>query len=348
MPSKPPSRRPPPTRLLRASLAVLCLLVSFLLVAAPAWGARPEPPTLVFDAPPELEPRVLQLQKMNPELFIPALRRTGLDDAGAPVRVVLAPESSPLAQRVPGWVAGYAYGRLGTVILLAERVPSYPNGSFEELLRHEVAHVLIDRAAGYQPVPRWFHEGLAMALAGEWGLKDRSQLGLAVWGRQEPSLQQVDRAFQGSAQQVKGAYAVSAAFLRYLSQEYGPYLPGLILQRVAAGDDFDQAFFDLTGISLNEAQSEFWAQEVFWIRWLPVLASSTTVWALITVLALWASKRRRDKNRELEAEWEAEESRQEERERERERERQRRLQEQLALLETRRLDLLDEESEPIH
>lgn len=310
-----------------------------LVIWTPTLGAAPlEPPALIFESAPELEPRVRQLIDMDPELFLPGLERTGLEHAGEPIRVVVAGDDSPLATRAPGWVAGYAYGRLGTVVLLAERVPVYPNGSFEEVLRHEVAHVLIDRAAGHRPVPRWFHEGLAMSVAGEWGLSDRSQLSLAAWGRDEPDLEQLDRAFRGSSRDVAAAYALSAAFLRYLDGRYGTHLPALLLERVAAGEDFDDAFFGLTGITLRDAQLEFWSRDVFWLRWLPILASSTTLWAAVALLFLWARKRRRDKDREIEALWAEEEARHDER---------LRLRAELALAEDE-LAALDDESRTIH
>jgi hypothetical protein len=36
--------------------------------------------------------------------------------------------------------------------------------------------VLITRAAGGRPVPRWFHEGLAMAAERTWGFEDQARL----------------------------------------------------------------------------------------------------------------------------------------------------------------------------
>ena len=55
-------------------------------------------------------------------------------------------------------MSGYALSRESVVVLLPERILSYPHGSLEEVLRHELAHVLIARAAGQRPVPRWLNE----------------------------------------------------------------------------------------------------------------------------------------------------------------------------------------------
>ena len=48
--------------------------------------------------------------------------------------------------------------------------------TLEDVLRHEVAHVLISRAAGGRAVPRWFHEGVAMSVDAGWDLSTRSWL----------------------------------------------------------------------------------------------------------------------------------------------------------------------------
>ena len=39
------------------------------------------------------------------------------------------------------------------MVLLPARTPTYPDGSLEEVLLHELAHVLVARAAGHSPSP---------------------------------------------------------------------------------------------------------------------------------------------------------------------------------------------------
>ena len=70
----------------------------------------------------------------------------GLSEPGPPIRVLLVPEASPLAGKIPAWVAGFAEGT-GMVVLLPERTPGYPDSGLEEVLAHEVAHVLARHAA---------------------------------------------------------------------------------------------------------------------------------------------------------------------------------------------------------
>ena len=277
------------------------------LLAGPALAIQTAVPTLVVEAPPELAEEARRIRSVDSERLAVIGDLVGLERTGGPIRVLLATEDSEQARSAPSWVSGYAYGALGMVVLLPERGPSYPDSSLEELLRHEVAHVLIARAAGSRPVPRWFDEGLAMVAGGPWSLDDRSRLTLALLADSKVPLDELDRRFAGGSGQVRSAYALSGAFVRDLLQRYGPTTAARILDRLAIGLPFDEAFLRSTGRHLFQAEASFWRRHSFWYRWVPVIASSSTLWLGISVLAVVAGLKRRRRAAELEAMWREEE-----------------------------------------
>ena len=59
--------------------------------------------------------------------------------------------------------------------------------------------------------------------------------------------------------------------------------------------------------TLEEAEDAYWRRHALWNRWLPFLGNPTTLWIGVSLLALWAIKRRRDRDRKLAEAWEAEE-----------------------------------------
>src|SRR5690348_5710835 len=122
------------------------------LLAVPADGA---PPALVVEAPPSLAGSAEHLRRLDPGELVPAMDLAGLRDPGPPIRVILEAEGSPRARAAPAWVAGYTDGVSGVVVLFPSRALAYPHDGLDELVRHEVAHVLLDRAAGGRPLPRW-------------------------------------------------------------------------------------------------------------------------------------------------------------------------------------------------
>lgn len=247
---------------------------------------------------------------MNPRRLRDVLALVGMERPGPPIRVVLAPEDGDLAAGVPRWVAGYADGRAGVVVIFPGRSPSYPDSDLEELMAHEVAHVLISRAAMHRPVPRWFNEGIAMVAGSSWGLGDRSRLSLAAVVQGEVGLERVEQAFSsGSRSAVNRAYAISGAFVRDLLRRHGADVVRRILEATRHGLAFEQAFEHVTGSTLATAETAFWNRHTLWYRWAPILTSSVTLWMLVALLALWAIRRRRARDAEIRERWEAEEER---------------------------------------
>jgi len=78
---------------------------------------------------------------------------------------------------------------------------------------------------------------------------------------------------------------------------------------VASGLSFDAAFEQATGTPIAAAEASFWDRQTFWYRWVPILTSSVTLWMLVTLLALWAIRRRRSRDAARRQAWDEEEDR---------------------------------------
>lgn len=281
---------------------------SLLLLGLP-WAApvRADLPRLAIEAPPELAGPATRLRELDRAELADALRLAGLEEAGPPIRVILAPEGSELASSAPPWVSGWAWPQSGTVVLLPQRSPSYPADSLEDLLRHEVAHVLIGRAAAGRPVPRWFHEGVALVAGGSWGLDDRSRLAITVLRRRQIPLPELERRFAGGRGQVQEAYAIAGGLIRDLLQRHGAGVTGEILAGLAEGLPFEAAFERAAGEPLAVAEAAFWDEQTSWSSWFPALTSPLVVWGLIALLAGWARRRKQQRAAALHRRWEEEE-----------------------------------------
>jgi hypothetical protein len=282
-----------------------CLGIVLSAVALPL-GAMPAPELLV-DAPPELASVAREVRAFENDDFSEVLLLTGVTGFSAPIRVVLVPETSPLAQDAPSWVSGYARGNERLIVLFPARVRSYPDRNLRTLVHHEVAHVLVAQAARGRPVPRWFNEGVATVAAREWGVEDRARFAMAVIGGKNRNTKGLDAAFQGSDVEVRRAYALSAAFVRFLQSDYGTLAPATVLHGIGSGLAFDEAFARTTGVRLSQAEKTFFEEDAFWNTWLPFLTSTGALWMAVTLLALVAIHRRRVRSRQMIEEWEHEE-----------------------------------------
>ena len=88
----------------------------------------------------------------------------------------------------------------------------------ESVIWHEVVHLALSAQAGDQPLPRWFHEGVAMSVEQRWGVTSQVRLLLAAAG--DPGLADLGRLFDSETQpETASAYllmliAVTTCILR--------------------------------------------------------------------------------------------------------------------------------------
>jgi hypothetical protein len=268
-------------------------------------GARPLPaPQLRIEAPPELAAVRARLESIDPQRRADIPSFLGMVPGPLPeIHVVLAAENSDLARRVPPWISGFAVGASDLVVMFPARSLSYPNDTLEDVLRHEIAHVLIWHASGGGFIPRWFDEGLAMAVERKRRLEDQTQLLYQLVTGPRTNLEELNRLFLGGQNDQTRAYALAGALIHDVLQEHGPAAFGEILMRVSRGTRFDTAFADVIGMSPADVDSEFWLRQRIWTTWVPLITSSTTLWLAVTMLAILAIYIRRRRNRELEEQW---------------------------------------------
>ena len=260
-------------------------------------------PQFMFEVPEALGPSVARLKEITPQSIQRTMDFLGLNDPGPPIQVILAPNDSPPAQHAPEWMSGYAQGQTSTIVLLTDRVLTYPNNSLKDVFLHEVSHILTHRAAGGQPLPRWFDEGLAMLAARTWDLEDRARLVWAMVSGTQVSLDELNALFRKDETSVRGAYVLAYAFTLDLLEHTNRDVPKRILTKIKQGIPFPEAFAQTTFMTLAQAEENFWSRQTIWTRWLPVATSSGMVWLTITFLAFWVWKKQRKRAAAIKQQW---------------------------------------------
>ncbi len=281
----------------------LLFLTIIVMMALPRLLMGSASPQFIMEAPESLEPLAAQLKEINPQSLQRMMDFLGLQHPGPPIRVILAPNGSPLAQEAPEWMSGYAVSHISTIVLLTDRVLTYPNDSLNDVFLHEIGHILAHRAAGEQPLPRWFDEGLAMMTARRWDLEDRARLVWAMVSDTQISLHDLNTLFGKDETSVRRAYVLAYAFTLDLLEHTGQDTPKRILAKVEQGLPFSEAFTQTTFMTLTQAEEQFWSRQTLWNRWIPVATSSGMVWLAIILLAFWAFTRQRKKAAAIKKQW---------------------------------------------
>lgn len=271
---------PPKKRQFSQLLLVLCILFQS------SGSFAVEPPHLIFQAPERFMPFVKRIKSMEGPYYGHALELAGLAHPGPPIQIHLVSENFGVRSQLPMWVSGYALGKHSVVVLLPERVHSYPAHGIEDLVVHEVSHILNYRATRGGVIPRWFDEGIATIAARTWGFEDQARLIWAVGNPDHFSLERLNNLFNGNALEARRGYSLSAGFVRDLIQEHGPTVSGRILSLVGQGAHFETAFYEIVKLSPHEAAMAFLDRQSLWIRWVPFFTSNFSIWMGMAVLAI--------------------------------------------------------------
>jgi hypothetical protein len=266
-------------------LASFCLAVSLALALAGETASRVSASQLTIQSPPRLEAAAGRLREIDTAALADALARAGLP-IPANVHVTLVANDDPRARATPDWIVGLAVPPVD-VLILPERVAPYPYSSIESVLRHEIVHLALDAQAGGRPLPRWFHEGVAVSVEAGWNVTSSLRLVLATLA--EPGIADLTRLFDtGEGQATTLAYLLAAALLDDLRKVHGAGVPGAIAARVSENTPFARAFILETGETPDAAAARAWQTYTRWTAWLPFATSSAAIWALTLGLAFAA------------------------------------------------------------
>ncbi len=177
----------------------------------------------------------------------------------------------------------------------------------EHIIPHEIMHVFLYDASEGAFVPRWFHEGLAELVSGRGGIRSRWRLTWKSMHGGLLSFEDIQRIFSGDADAAALAYDQSEIAVRILTEMHGGAVYAGIVDRLAAGDSFGQAFETATGVSvsryethyLNEIRKRYTARQL--LSYIP------GTWTAIMVLALVAWVATKLRSRRIMKRWETEE-----------------------------------------
>jgi hypothetical protein len=258
-------------------------LAAVILLASASGVARQRAElNLTVETPASLAAVADRVRRIDRQQLAGALARAGLT-IPPPIHVTLIADDDSRARAIPVWIVGLVSGPRD-IAIFPERIGAYPYDSLESVVWHEVVHLALAAQAGDRPLPRWFHEGVAMSVEKGWGVTGQVRLLLAAGGN--TGLADLERLFNSETEQETAtAYLLAAALVSDLRQRHGAAVPGAIVDRVARGAGFADAFAMETGDTPDEAATGAWQIYRRWTSWIPVATSTFSLWIGILLLA---------------------------------------------------------------
>lgn len=222
---------------------------------------------------------------------------------GEDVNVFLAPDAarfdSLTGGRAPEWGAGVALPLQGIIVIpgyVSERTGTH---ALPQILRHELAHVALQRRLGQAAVPRWFTEGYATWAAGQFDDREGWMLRLALLTGRAPPLDSLTLDWPLIASDARLAYLLSASAVQYLHSMGRPETFERLFDVWAGTGSFEEALRTVYIVSSPQFE-RLWIQHAKRrYGWLQVAAQTFFVWTVLSVLVLvlFVVRRRRNRRR---------------------------------------------------
>jgi len=242
----------------------------------------------------------------DPRVF-PDELRAGVPDT---VRLLVADDEETFRHatggRQPDWGLAVALPREGAIVMRPPRLAGGGTQDPGQVLVHELVHVYLGLYLGPREpaAPRWFHEGLASLLAGEWGWSERVDLAVALLAGRPIPLERLEEGFPAGRETASLAYLESltaAASLRDLSGEEGLRV---LLSNLRRLGDFDAAMRRTYGLTYGEFEQRWATTLASRYGWAAAAASSWTWWMpaalLLIAVVVWRRLAYRARLREME------------------------------------------------
>jgi hypothetical protein len=230
-----------------------------LAVVPEGWQTAHGPFIRVHGAPQQYS-TVLRLARHASE----ALPRLALElgvPIGDTVHIYVSPTDSGFRAlqpgRAPTWADATAYPGLGAIYMRGPGARAGTDEPLEQVLNHELVHILLGRAFAPAVVPDWLQEGVAQVAAEQNGPETARTLsrGMALGG--PIALESLTRGFPADPARAQLAYAQSADFIEWMRVTYGARSLQVLIAELAAGRSVDGAMYGATGSFLPEVEAAY-------------------------------------------------------------------------------------------
>ena len=264
---------------------IVCALV------LPVFAARVE---LTGFVPPGIDQGRVQYEYARIWKIVAPFRR--IDTAAISVLFFSSYGSKAESGLLPEWGGGGAIGTNRIVVATDREL--FLDMDLSRTMVHELAHIVLNRAAcGRVYFPRWFHEGVAMALSGDLSANENSVISKAIFAGATLPLVSIDSVNLFPRFRAELAYAQSHDAVAWLIENYGIDVIAEIVEASVAKGSFARGLETTLQLSVREvehgAHTALLARHgrFFWIMDEYLIWLITALFAMVSFVVVYFVKR---------------------------------------------------------
>jgi len=206
-----------------------------------------------------------------------------------------------LRGELPNWTGAFAVPSQHLMVIKSPRWNSADD--FNQVLIHELVHLVVHGIIGAHKLPRWIDEGMAIFYSGEDRWKTDLAVSKALTTNSILSLSEIDDVLEYHRAKADLAYQQSFSAVNYLLATYDiEALRGIIFS-LKQGADIHQAFWNATGSDFADFEQEWRAYIEKSHRWLWIYEINEYIWGGILFLAIAAFVSRYIRNKRIQRDW---------------------------------------------
>lgn len=264
------------------TLTVARLMISTLIILTFNGTSFPIEIRFMGDAPLYLDSHISEYE-YNRIVKLFGLQKSA-DTSAVIVTFYKKADAPMLGIKLPEWGGG---GALGTdsIFIPLDVEYAFFHQDFQRIITHELVHLIISRRYGNINVPRWFHEGMAMALSGEIDSDAPITLSKAILSGKLLSLDSIKYVNRFKRDKAHLAYCQSHFAVQFLMSQYGQDLLPELLSEIKDRSSFESACIHVFGLNKREIDSVV-NQAIRSQYHFSFLLDDTFFWFLILVLAI--------------------------------------------------------------
>ncbi len=192
-----------------------------------------------------------ELPRLMAELGLTQLR---------PIEIVVTGDAreydQTLSHELPRWGVAFAILDEQRILVDVQKATRAYN-SLDEVVPHELSHLLARQRVPSASLPIWFSEGMAQWQAREFSMVDSWQLMQGVWTGSVPHIEDLAREYPSDEMRAQDAYRVSYVAFTDLFADVGfTKLPEL-LSAIEAKQSFAGGFADYWGFTVGDFAAYF-------------------------------------------------------------------------------------------
>ncbi len=240
-------------------------------------------------------------------------------DFGQPVTgamvIYIAPSEAEFHRltggQMPEWGIAAAAPMQSKLFLKSARF-ARPEIRLNQVVIHELSHIVLTRALNGNDPDRWFDEGLAQYEADEGGVSGSLRLARGMVARQLVWLDEIDNVLAFQQDKAFLAYLEARSAIDFLVEQYGQRIIADLVAQLRNGLNMDAALLQTTGAGFQDFQTDWYLDLKTKYRWAILLDYPFLFSALVAILFVTAVIVRRKRSKCIVQSWEEQESNEEE------------------------------------